>query len=324
MTDRLIPLGSVGEQRVIRASKQIASLVSAGTTPEDAILKTAQENKMGPEFVRLLGTLYNNSVTLQRIESSDRLEEKLADCHLVDINELIGKMDKQAVAEYRDAEQSFYKSASVDYIEQIRDQRPLVKSAATVLPETSLGNDNHMGDLDMKLVRRSEAVQDLRIAGDNFADKLAAAKDWFHDNPYPPLHLVETAFIGEMSQQQVEPYFNDLASVLGEEKRGAAIDSMRIPDMRNMPYSLVREGIRAMQSIGMCERALRTIDGGIAKIARQMFDEMPVGNRPYFKAYLTRKLGVKEGAEEAQGCPFLNRLKRLPLTYQDFLSLNHS
>ncbi len=85
-------LTETSEQLLTSALNKVASLVNDGTSPDDAIVKVASEDRIPIGQVQLMAHAYNNGRTIGHLQSTDGLTEKAAAFPLADPAAIVARM----------------------------------------------------------------------------------------------------------------------------------------------------------------------------------------------------------------------------------------
>lgn len=68
------PIDSLTEQRLIKASEEVITLVNQGETPTGALVKIARQQKLNPEQTRRVGESYNTSRAMHHFKTASGLD----------------------------------------------------------------------------------------------------------------------------------------------------------------------------------------------------------------------------------------------------------
>lgn len=239
------------EERVLRAIKESIRLANSGMSPDDAIAKTASENKFCPEIVKRMVEAFNSSKTLFLFKQADF--DRTSEFELADARNVIAKMYPLDAELRKDAKyQGIPRGYGLPESEDFTKQRPEMTKAASSAPKTRLPDiefivkrayDQHLSDLRGIDVAKTAAA----LARERFREKMVKISRYWIDKPATERRSFEeveqdvVSIWGEKGKKAMDILWElGKGRMQGERRSQGEPKYQRIADLRQEPIPEIR------------------------------------------------------------------------------------
>jgi hypothetical protein len=251
------------EKNITSALAKVASLVEGGSSPDDAIVKVASEQKMQAGHVRLMSNAYNTGQSLNTIRGGDSLAEKAAEFPLANALSILDRMFPTTVKTAAAIEHETKVSSDYDlpptYWLDRRDQQEKQAAAAQVdlrqglkAPEPYPTDPHNPARRAVSGVRMlQKQAEDRRLyaigAGYKLVSSLNSLTDYFKTAGHLPIAFVTERAAAVKGQARIVPLMAKVAAQRGSRRNDESIGPTagHMVDWTAEPYSLITSALES-------------------------------------------------------------------------------
>lgn len=266
------PMDKQAEERLLAAVKLVSASVEGGTPPNDAVVKVAQQMKLGRQMIPLVVHAYNvGRTTFQREHGGSSILDKQASFPIAHLETIVGQLYPQspptpAQTKAASAIDPAYGYAPVNMARDEIRHREKVASADVRMPvserpgtafdrQTTTIGETHSPEHAIKVAyaerqraerSSSEAGRQYRATLDKYLAAMGAITNYFKEAaafrlPFAEVEWNAIQMFGEPAKHALDYAYKRNSM---QEKRASGPPSLlRIADRTQPPYSLIKAAI---------------------------------------------------------------------------------
>jgi hypothetical protein len=274
-------LNKEAEQKLITAIERAASLVNAGATPNDAIIKSASDANVPAGHINLMVHAYNTGRTTKQREQGENTFEKSADFQLANADVVMEALYPKQVKTSSAIEQSGivsteYAVSPVGFLNRRKAEMNKAASAQVALPAKTWvpaprDEQAAVERAYSQKVAEKRAAEEVRRVASAAYQKAAASMEKLCEYFRVPGNMSFGDAVREVSLRlgnDGEMVLNKVAAVYPHVTKQAATREMYIGDL--VPCQLVENVLNAVEDYNTAQKAANDIKTASAPVKKEV------------------------------------------------------